>query len=120
MRAREFQFYRAGQNASLRSRLVSSRWLIDESAPGPPFFVAESYAHPVGHPADHFAVIIPEGVPKAAVRRLLGRAAPCLTVVIPQPNVVFIAETVHARFGQFLLEVEETTHAPAMYAIPFV
>jgi|SRR5580693_10324802 len=110
--------------ASLRlalgtSRRLVVRWLVDETAPGFAFAVAQHDAGAVGHAGDGVAVGIAECVSDGLIGIGFGRAAPYISKLIAQTQMIAMAEAVEACGASFFLEAEESARNLAVGLLSF-
>lgn len=94
--------------------------LIDETAPGTAFLVAQRDAKAVRQAAYSTTVAIAEGIAVTSIGSAVRGTAPCLSVFVAKRNEVSVSKTVHAHLGCFFLKAEESARHAAVYAIPFV
>jgi hypothetical protein len=93
--------------------------LVDETAPSLSTTVAEHDTETVGNPGYGSTVGITEGIAHRIFAHLFRRAAPYVAKLIAQPQMVAVTESIEARTGGFLLEVEKTPRYAGMHSPAF-
>src|SRR5579884_610778 len=111
---------RFGQQAEAVIRKVPESQLVYKAAPGLALFVAERDAEAVGQPAHRLASVVPERVAETAVGCLFGRAAPGVTILIPQTDVIPITPALHPNLGLLFLKTEVSTGGARVDTLPFI